>query len=42
LYELTEEEIRIVEGGIGAMVNLSPQLLAGRDRLFSEFRGAFM
>lgn len=29
-------------GILGAMVNLSPQLLAGRDRLFSEFRGAFV
>ena len=29
-------------GILGAMVNLSPQLLVGRNRLFSEFRGAFV
>ena len=29
-------------GILGAMVNLSPQLLVGRDRLFSEFKGAFV
>ena len=29
-------------GILGAMVNLSPQLLVAKDRLFNEFKGAFV
>jgi predicted AAA+ superfamily ATPase len=29
-------------GLLGAMVNLSPQLLVAKDRLFNEFKGAFV
>ncbi|MDO9528471.1 MAG: ATP-binding protein [Syntrophales bacterium] len=39
----TNFKVFVLDVGIlGAMVNLSPQLLAGKDRLFNEFKGAFV